>query len=74
MESFENFESSSQETGPESAPLTAEASRESREKAKKAGAKAIAQIARSRKDESIAQSQDLLLARVIRKMIEHDGT
>ena len=74
MESFENFESSTPEGTPESGPLSAESSKESREKSRKAGEKVIAQIVRSRKDESIAHAQDILLARVIRRMLQGDDT
>jgi hypothetical protein len=74
MESFENFESSSPEGIPESGSLSAESSKESREKSRKAGEKAIAQIARSRKDEGIAYAQDILLARVIRRMLQGDDS
>jgi hypothetical protein len=74
MESFENFESSATESTPESGPLSVESSKESREKSRKAGEKAIAQISRSRKDESIAHTQDLLLARVIRRILQGDDS
>ena len=73
MESLESADIGDISVAGEGAPEWKEALPEAREKAKKSSQKALAQIARSRKDESIAQSQDLLLVQVIQVLLQKDS-